>query len=115
MSKWIWNGTTLANNPSKDSGWQPDGVMTEQHPIGNSSSVLQIGGVKSQKREVQGITFTSVEKNLIVNAAGSVISITDHHGLASSVYVESVKIEEMQDVKNLTLGTWSYQIKLIKR
>jgi len=111
---WVVNSTTLDIGADRDTGWMPETVMTEQHAMGASVSIIQTGGLKSSKRTCSGITKSEATKTAMAACVGTVVSITDHHSATDSVYVQDIQWEEILDVSNLG-KTFRWTMKLIKQ
>lgn len=116
MAKWSVNGTTVDFNPSADSGWVSERVFAEQHVPGSTSSVIQSGGFKSQRRKISGLTKSASVKSAIQAAfvAGANITITDHNSASSTCQILSLQWQEVLDASNLG-ATFRYEAELIKR
>lgn len=115
MSKWVMSSTTFDLNPARDTGWVYDIVVAEHHPIGATTSVLQNSGTKSPTRTVEGITKSSTVKAALDAMLRTTVTLVDHRSVSSSVFVAELKWNELNDVTNIGVGTFSYQMKLIKR
>lgn len=115
MSKWIFGGTTLEFNPSRDSEWQKEHVRSSPHPIGRTRSVYQKGGHKSQLRKIEGLVKSRSEytalKNLFQNETN--FTLTDHRGNATQqVCIDEQKWESILDASNPSNAYTSYRYEM---
>lgn len=124
MSKWRFQCTATSQdfyldfNPSRDTGWSDDPVFSEQHNIGATSTVLQVGGNKSRMRIAEGITKSIAIKAALQTliAAYEVFTLTDHRGAARNAFLIELTWDELNDASNpIPEGTFRYKMKMIRR
>ena len=117
MSKWHIGSLTMDWNPSEDSGWVKDLVMAEDHAIGATDSIIQLGGNKAQKRNCKGITKSQAEHDTLNGYVGTVVTVIDHKGSSSSALIKAIKWDMIIDAQNSgnTYTSWKYEIDMVKR
>jgi hypothetical protein len=115
--KWVLGGLTFDISPDKDTGWNVEEVTAEHHPIGANSTILQSSGFKSATRSASGHTKSASVKAALTNLqlARNNITLADHRGATSTVRIVALEFDEVLDVTNLGVGTFSFNIKLMKR
>jgi hypothetical protein len=114
MAKWIVNGTTLDFNPSSDTGWVTDAVVAEHHPSGATFTIVQYGGARSARREIEGITKSATVKAALEAVLGSTVAVTDHNGVESNAFWKELSFQEILDATNPG-NTFRWKATLIKR
>ena len=119
MAKWQMVGATSVTfdyNPKRDSGWNYGPLSSKHQPIASNVTLVQEGGFESGDRQVEGITKSASVKTGLeaILTARSVVTLTDHNGVASSVKIMSLVFEEILDASNLG-ATFGYRMTLMKR
>jgi hypothetical protein len=98
MGKWVWNGTLTTDfGPDKDTGWIVEPVIGKHHPPGATYTIIQDGGAQSATRDASGITQSSSVKSGLEALLRTTASLVDHMGRSNSVYVASMKFDEVLD------------------
>ncbi len=111
---WEFDNYVFPLNPSQDSGWIPDVILSEQNPINANYSKFQRGGMKSSRRQISGYFYgvkaeEQAQKFRQWLSAGTIAVLKDHIGLERRAMLVKISIRPVQDVGALNKGRNTYQ------
>lgn len=116
--RWSIGSTTLDRNPSTDTGWQVQPVLSQQHGIGATGDIIQFGGSKSPERVIEGLTKTNSIHDALetIKNNGSTVTVKDHFNASASASIKEIKWKSGVDVSNPANNyvSWTYTITLLK-
>ena len=117
---WEFESYSFAINPEEDSGWVPELVISERVAINASRSNIQIGGAKSDQRQVSGWIWGAGANeqynklyNWVKNRTQS--TLVDHNGVSRRAILVEFKPTAVSNPREWSAGrqTWRYSARFI--
>jgi hypothetical protein len=125
MAKWHFTCTEsdpemdfdIDINPQVDTGWIPQPVVGEHHPIGALFTIIQRGGRASSLRRIAGVTKKRNIKNKLnqLYRFQYIFTFTDHYDDENSARIKEFEFTELMDASNVPIGTFNYRAVLAGR
>lgn len=93
---WIFNNYSWPVNPESDTGWTTELVISNRVPIGGSRSRIQVGGLRSDVRQISGWIYGPQSQTHIQNMTNwiknrVVATLTDHLGVSRQAMLVDFK------------------------
>lgn len=114
MSKWIINGNTFDWNPSADTWWLWEEVVSSHHPAGASYDVIQSGGWHNGTRTIKGmIQSRTLHDNLMTAQTNrAIIACTDSDGAPFNARIMALRWNMRTDLTNPANNYVTYEYEL---
>lgn len=117
---WVFDSYSFPINPEEDTGWVGELVLSERVAINSTRSNIQIGGIKSDQRQVSGWIWgeDSNEMNSRLYSwmrNRTQATLVDHNGVSRRAILVEYKPTAVRDPKEWVQGrqTWRYSARFI--